>query len=141
MIDKELLKKTGTNITMCFLEGCPKAERCIRHIAYEMLGDQKACGSTVMPSSLKDGECNMFAEAVAKSYAKGARRLFDEVKMKHYKTLKMKVTGILGGRASFYRCIRGEKLISQEQQQRIAELFESYGYKADNLYDEYEFTY
>ena len=67
--------------------------------------------------------------------------MFDEVRMKHYGTIKEKVKRILGGRTSYYRCLRGEKLITEEQQQRIADLFNSYGYDADKLYDEYVYRY
>ena len=62
MENKELIKNLGTNITMCFLEGCPRADKCVKHLAYEMMGGKKECGSTVMPSSLKENsECNMFS--------------------------------------------------------------------------------
>ncbi|MGN1375960.1 MAG: DUF6078 family protein [Prevotella sp.] len=138
----ELIKNMGTNITMCFLEGCPKSDKCVRHLAYEILGSQNACGSTVMPSSLKaNGECNMYSEAKIKCFAKGARHLFDEIRMKHYETIKDKVMQILGGRNNFYRSLRGERLISGEQQKLIADLFKLYGYETNNLYDEYVYSF
>ena len=142
MENKELIKNLGTNITMCFLEGCPRADKCVKHLAYEMMGDQKEYGSTVMPSSLKEnGECDMFSEAVIKRYAKGATHIYDEVKMKHYGTIKGAVKGILGGRSSYYRSINGERLISEEEQKRIAAVFRKYGYDTDNLFDEYILSY
>ena len=142
MEKEELIKSLGTNITMCFLEGCPRADKCIKHLAYEMLGGQKQYGNTVMPSSLKaDGQCDMFDEAIAKRYAKGAKHMYDEVKMKHYEEIKNRVKMILGGRASYYRCIRGEKLITEEEQKRIATLFKNYGYDSAHLFDEYVYSY
>ena len=138
MNTEELIRNLGGNITMCFLEGCPRADKCVKHLAYKMFGDQKTHGNTVMPSSLKaDGQCDQFDEAIPKRYAKGAQHMFDEVRMKHYGQLKARVMGILGGRTSYYRCMRGEKLISEEQQAIIANLFKSYGYSSSNLYDEY----
>ena len=142
MVNKELIKNLGTNITMCFLEGCPRADKCVKHLAYEMMGDQKECGNTVMPSSLKEnGECDMFSEAVIKRYAKGATHIYDEVKMKHYETIKAGVRGILGARTSYYRSINGTKLITEEQQKLIVSLFQRYGYDTDNLFDEYIYAY
>ena len=142
MVNKELIKNLGTNITMCFLEGCPRADKCVKHLAYEMMGDQKECGNTVMPSSLKEnGECDMFSEAVIKRYAKGATHIYDEIKVKHYGTIKGAVKGILGGRSSYYRSITGERLISEEQQKRIAAVFRKNGYDTDNLFDEYVLSY
>ena len=142
MENKELIKNLGTNITMCFLEGCPRADKCIRHLVYELLGDQKTCGSTVMPSSLKEnGECNMYSEAVMKKYAKGAKHIYDEVRVKHYDTIKAGVRRILGGRTTYYRCINGTKLISEEQQKLIVSLFQRYGYDTDKLFDEYVYGY
>ena len=137
MEKKELIENLGPNFTMCFLDGCPRADKCVRHLAYEVLGGDKSYGSTVMPSSLKDGQCSMFLETKIRHLAKGAAHLYDEVRMTHYETIKFKVVGLLGGRTSYYRCIRGEKLISEEQQNAIASLFESYGYDSDNLFDEY----
>ena len=55
MEKKELIENLGPNFTMCFLDGCPRADKCVRHLAYEVLGGDKSYGSTVMPSSLKDG--------------------------------------------------------------------------------------
>ena len=142
MEKEELIRNLGTNITMCFLEGCPRADKCIKHMAYELSGDQKKYGSTVMPSSLKpDGQCDMFDEAIAKRYAKGASHIYDEVRMKHFEEIKGSVKAILGGRTSYYRCMRGEKLISEEQQNRIANLFKRYGYETNNLFDEYVYSY
>ena len=138
MEKEELIRNLGPNITMCFLEGCPRADKCVKHLAYKMFGDQKTHGKTVMPSSLKaDGQCDQFEEAIAKRYAKGAQHIFDEVRMKHFGEIKARVVRILGGRTSYYRCMRGEKLITEEQQTQIANLFKSYGYDSGNLYDEY----
>ena len=138
MEKEELIRNLGANITMCFLEGCPRADKCVKHLAYKMFGDQKTYGKTVMPSSLKaDGQCDQFEEPIAKRYAKGAQHIFDEVRMKHFAEIKARVVRILGGRTSYYRCMRGEKLITEEQQAQIANLFKSYGYDSGNLYDEY----
>lgn len=137
METKKMIENLGANFTVCFLDGCPRADKCVRHLAYEMFDGEKPYGSTVMPSSLKDGQCRMFLETKIKRLAKGATHLYDEVRMKHYATIKVKVMGILGGRTSYYRCMRGETLISEEQQNAIASLFKSYGYDSDNLYDEY----
>ena len=110
MEKEELIRNLGANITMCFLEGCPRADKCVKHLAYKMFGDQKTHGKTVMPSSLKaDGQCDQFEEAIAKRYAKGAQHIFDEVRMKHFAEIKARVVRILGGRTSYYRCMRGEK--------------------------------
>lgn len=142
MENKDLIKNVGTNITMCFLEGCPRADKCVRHLAYDMLGEEKTCGNTVMPSSLKaNGECGMYFEAQIKRYAKGATHIYDEIRMKHYPTIRGGVKKILGGRTSYYRSINGKKLISEEQQSRIAALYRKYGYDTDNLYDGYVYSY
>ena len=83
----------------------------------------------------------MFSEAVIKRYAKGATHIYDEIKVKHYGTIKGAVKGILGGRSSYYRSMNGTKLISEEEQKRIAAVFRKYGYDTDNLFDEYILSY
>ena len=39
MEKEELIRNLGANITMCFLEGCPRADKCVKHLAYKMFGD------------------------------------------------------------------------------------------------------
>ena len=71
MEKKELIENLGPNFTMCFLDGCPRADKCVRHLAYEVLGGDKSYGSTVMPSSLKDGQCSMFLETKIRQPCQG----------------------------------------------------------------------
>ncbi len=125
------------DLTVCFLEGCPWAAKCIRRLAYEQLGDKRQCGNAVHPSSLHEDGCDMFSEARLKRFAKGATHLYDEVRMKHYETIRQKVMQILNGRDIYYRSLRGDRLISESEQQQICRLFDSYGYPSTELFDGY----
>ena len=127
----------NTDLTVCFLEGCPRAAKCIRRLAYEQLGDKRQCGNAVHPSSLHEDGCDMFSEARLKRFAKGATHLYDEVRMKHYDTIQQQVMNIFQTRGKYYRSLRGERLISESEQQRICRLFDSYGYPTTGLFDEY----
>lgn len=123
--------------TVCFLEGCPWASKCIRRLAYERLGKERQYGNAVHPSSLREDGCDMFSEAELKRYAKGASHLYDEVRMKHYASIRHQVVHILHGRDSYYRSINGQRLITESEQQQILRLFTSYGYPVTGLFDGY----
>lgn len=138
--DKPILE-LGANSTICFLEGCTQAATCIHRLAYEQLGDTRFTGNAVHPSSLKEGQCVMYKEAKPQRMAKASRHLFDEVRMKHYDEIHSRVMGILHGRTTFYRCLRGERLIDEEEQQRIRQLFAHYGYPTEQLFEGYVLQY
>ena len=83
----------------------------------------------------------MMAAFILNRYAKGAKHIYDEVRMKHYDAIKAGVRQILGARTSYYRCINGTRLITEEQQKSIANLYRRYGYNTDNLFDEYFYAF
>lgn len=141
MENNEPKLEVSANATICFLEGCPQADTCIHRMAYLQLGDSRYYGNAVHPSSLKEGQCVMYQEAKLHRMARASQHLFDEVRMKHYEEIRSRVMQILQGRTSFYRCLRGEKLIDEETQQRIEQLFRQYGYPTDSLFDSYVLQY
>ena len=59
METKELIKNLGTNITMCFLEGCPRADKCIRHLVYELLGEPLTTAASMAQNSLRRNNRNL----------------------------------------------------------------------------------
>lgn len=83
----------------------------------------------------------MMAAFILNRYAKGAKHIYDEVRMKHYGAIKAGVRQILGARTSYYRCINGTRLITEEQQKSIVNLYRRYGYNTDNLFDEYVYAF
>jgi len=53
----------------------------------------------------------------------------------------MELTDYLGSKGTYYRYKDGERLLSPEQQQWMAELFAKYGYDRDIRFDAYEDEY
>lgn len=137
MKNKKSPTTQSEQFTVCFLEGCPQASRCTRRLAYEQSGNKHQCGNAVLPSSLHEDGCDMFCEARLKRYAKGAAHLYDEVRMKHYDAIRQQVARIFQSNNNYYRSLRGDRLISESEQQQICRLFASYGYPATDLFDEY----
>lgn len=113
---------------LCFCEGCPRHEECLRYVAGQQIPDKLHWGPAVYPTSWKSGECEFFREARILRLAWGFDLLYREVKQKDYTMLLDKVKGYLGGHGTYYRYNRGEKLLTPEQQEWIINLFHRYGY-------------
>ena len=141
MENNEPIMELGAHTTICFLEGCPQAETCIHRLAYRQLGDTRYYGNAVHPSSLQDGQCVMYEEAKLHRMARASQHLFDEVRMKHYHEIHSRVMRILHSRSNFYRCLRGEKLLDEDEQRSIEQLFAQYGYSTEHLFDSYVLQY
>ena len=137
MENKKVPVGLNGNLTVCFLEGCPWAAKCVRRLSYEQFGNGRHYGSAVHPSSLREDGCDMFSEAKLKRFAKGATHLYDEVRMKHYASIRHQVIRILHGRDIYYRCLNGKRLITESEQLQIRHLFAAYDYPVSDLFDEY----
>lgn len=117
---------------LCFCDGCPQHEQCLRYQAGQFVPDSITWGPAVYPSAYRNGQCPHFKPIRTIRAAYGFATLFSEVKEKDAKPLHDKLKAYLGGHGTYYRYNSGEKLLVPEQQEWILALFRRYGY-ADNL--------
>lgn len=127
------------DMAYCFNPDCPMAESCFRHIAVKFKSSSKKSGNAIYPDALQDGKCNYFIRPRVIKAAWGFNSLYDSVKHHDVATMRVKVMAILGGKTSYYRYHRGEKLVTPELQDAIARLFEARGY-ASPSFDHYQET-
>lgn len=113
---------------VCFNEKCPMRDECLRYQAARQLPAGKVQWMTVLPSVLKDGECKAYCAIKVERMAYGLGQLYSHVEQQDYKRIKEKVTDYLGGKSTYYRYHRGEKLLSEQQQADIHAIFAHYGY-------------
>ena len=90
-------------------------------------------GNAVYPTAKKGSQCKLYKEIRVINGAYGFKSLFSEVKQKDYTPLRDQIKDYLGGHGTFYRYNSGDKLLTPEQQQWILNLFDSYGYKKEDL--------
>lgn len=125
----------------CFLDGCPKADGCIRHITNRFIQHGRTCGMAVYPSALNADECEHFKPIRKIHAAYGFSTIFSEVRRKDDMPLRSKIKKYLGGHGTYYRYHNGEKLLTPEQQEWIINLFRSYGYTENLTFDHYRDVY
>ena len=118
------------NMAYCFNKTCPKASTCFRYIAAKFKSSDLLKGNAIYPDALQEGgKCNYFLRPRIIKAAWGFHTLYDKVKRQDVETLRIQVTSFLGGKTSYYRYHRGEKLLSPEQQEYIKTLFAAKGYE------------
>lgn len=123
----------------CLAETCPRKSECLRWKAYELLpGDLQERIVFVNPKSVppEDGNCPHFLEIELQRYAKGMKRILDNVPHSDALGLKREMLGYFG-RNNYYRSRRGERLISPQEQKAIQRMFASRNLSVEILFDEY----
>lgn len=122
---------------LCFCEGCPQHEECLRFLAGQHVPDTMAWGPAIYPSAYRNGSCKYFKEIRMIKAAYGFDTLFKEVKQKHHSVLRNQIKRYLGGHGTYYRYHSGKRLLTPEQQQWILDLFNEYGYTDGLAFDAY----
>ena len=71
-------------------------------------------------------------------FAYGFSTIYDRVLKEDYTTLRKAMTSHLSGKRYYYEYMRGERALSPEQQSWIRNLFASYGYLDNVVFDRLE---
>ena len=137
MEKEELLKQIGDNYTVCFLEDCPSKGDCVHHLIYERLPEHVQERRCVLPQARRGDTCPCYVPFRVERKAWGMQKSYDHVRKEDLDALRWRVMCYLGGKSSYYRYYRGEKLLSEAQQEEIASFFRAKGYETDQLFDHY----
>lgn len=136
-----IYKEVPIDWAVCFLESCPRKEECMRFQCGLIMPDDKEIAIAVTPSVLKMKTCPRYASIEKMWVALGFQHIFDDVKAKHANELRSRITNYLGSKTTYYRCLRGEKYLTPEQQEWIKNLLAKYGYTENIEFDEYKELY
>ncbi len=117
----------------CFNDTCPKAGACFRHLAAQFKPSDKKSGNAIYPDALQDGHCDYFIRPRIMKAAWGLGSLYNAVKHQDVCIVKSEIMAALGGRTSYYRYHRGEKLLTPEQQSHIEKVFAAKGYASPSF--------
>lgn len=127
---------------ICFNESCERKNMCLRHqvalLATEVARSETRRAMCITPLAYSDGECTEFAEEKTERMAWGFTHIYDHVLKVDYPKIKEAIVKLLRGMSNYYRYRNGEKMLSEKQQQRIVEIFQSHGYNEPISYDHYE---
>ncbi len=128
-------------LALCFNEGCPRKEECMRYVVGRQVPDRKTSGMAVYPNALHGGACEYFYQLRLVRAARGFGNIFADVKQKHVAEMRQQMEHYLGGHGTYYRYKRGERLLMPEQQEWICRLFEKYGYDRNVVFSDYQQVY
>jgi len=145
-----LLQDVPDGYEYCFAGNgkCPKASSCLRAIAAQLLSGSEA----PQPQSVRavnpfyvgslsgSSTCARYRSNEPRHYARGMMHLFDEVPAKLLPDVRRRVMGCFSCERYYYHCRKGERLISPEEQQRVARVFKEAGIGNQPKFDGYEYA-
>lgn len=121
------------NYLYCFAsqDSCPQVGTCLRAIAAQLLKNAPARMQQVNALSpyfaektAGDKSCAFYRNNRPVTFAKGMTHLFDELPYVKAHTVRCAVMNCFSCETYFYQCRKGERLISPEEQQKIAQVFQ-----------------
>lgn len=121
------------NYTHCIAtkQQCKRAEQCLRALAMKLERREndnefiEIVDPRYMQTRTETQPCQWFVEAKPKRFAKGMRHIYDEVPAKKLKIMREEVQYCFPSRSFYFKARRGDKLISENQQAEIAEVFKA----------------
>lgn len=144
-----LLQNVPQGYEYCFAGAgkCSKASTCLRAIAARLLSESEEPQSQTVHAvnplyvgRLSDfSACACYRSNELLHYARGMTRLFDEVPLKRASEIRLRVMGCFSCERYYYHSRKGERLITPEEQQRIAHVFKAAGLDITPRFDGYEY--
>ena len=122
----------------CFNEKCTRKGDCLRYLATDYLPVGCDSGGAVYPSALRDGQCEYYLKPRKTRLAWGFGKLFDKVLAKDSKLIRRSLYNLVGSQKKYSRYNIGEYKLTEEQQEKFAELFRHYGYEGEPVFEHYE---
>lgn len=121
---------------------CPKAQGCLRNIAYGDLAAECEVVRLVNPKwEAGAGEsCPYFVTAKKQSIAWGIKNLCDTVPHAAAERIKAALLKKFG-RSKYYRIYREEEPLSPDEQKIVKKIFVQYGVESDPVFDRYTEEY
>lgn len=142
MTEKIDFEKVPFNYAMCLNAQCPLSSTCLRRLAAESAPDTLVTWSIISPKYLANtkGKCPQYRDKQKVTYAKGFLRMLGNIPLKQVKTVQGELIALLGQR-TYYRCRKGERLLSPAEQKQIIRIVHQCGITTPLDFDFYEEDY
>lgn len=125
-------------------EICPRAQHCLRAIAYRQL---PKAGSAGKPGSIrivhpawqaaaKEG-CEYYRDNTPVRFARGMTKLFDDIPHRLEADMRRGIMACFSCRSYYFQSRKGERLITPHEQQAIANVFRQAGLNTVPVFDSY----
>ena len=121
---------------------CEQKESCLRHSALRQAPKGVTRWTCVLPTALADGTCGYYKKAEKVKMARGFHALWQQLKSRDARhDIRMALTSYFGSKGSYYRYRDGERMMSQERQEAVAQIFRKYGFEGEITFDTVEECY
>lgn len=134
----------------CFAgkDNCPQAGSCLRAIAARLFTDSEEpqpqtvnTVNAIYVEQLPDqSACPLYRSSKPLRYAKGMTRLFDDFPLKQAPMVRLRVINCFSCERYFYHSRKGDRLISPDEQRKIANVFRAANLGITPKFDGFEYV-
>lgn len=138
---ENLLTNAPITFIFCFNKECSKKKDCLHFQAGSVQVKRPIITTVNYNVTTNCGDvCPYFKKIEIKEYIKGMTQLYDNIPMKQVDGIRNELVSHFG-KTTYYRYIKGEKLLSPEEQQYISQVFIHQGITQEPQYDEHFNSY
>lgn len=133
--------------TLCLYGDCPQAGQCLRYLLAQGVPAERTHIQIFSLAAARqiseEGKCRNFASAQKVCFVRGIDSLLKQIRTLPYDQAVAAKQGLMGcfGTRTYYRVRSGERLVSPEEQAKIARVLRSQGLREEPTYDNYIYTY
>jgi hypothetical protein len=135
-------KEIPKDWALCQNGNCPKAGECLRHLACVQAPACVKKWECVLPSAINEEECHFFQSAEKVTMARGLNSIYRDVDSKKVRSdIRLKLTALFGSKGTYYRYKDGERTMTPQMQQQVADIVHLCAPTAEVSFDETFETY
>ncbi len=133
--------------TLCLYEGCPRAAQCLRCALGIGVPAERTQIRILSPAAARQmaagGQCPYFAPVRKVRFVRGIDSLLTQIRTLPYDQAVGAKNGVMGcfGTRTYYRVRSGERLVSPDEQAKIARVLRAWGLREEPVYDNCIYTY
>ncbi|MBR7028332.1 MAG: hypothetical protein IKI05_02855 [Bacteroidaceae bacterium] len=126
----------------CICSECPKADTCLRRMAFAEMNSQRAEITIVNPAfkNVSTDQCEYYRSIQPLRCGKGMKHLLDNVPARVYQSIKSNLIYHFT-RTRYYAMVKGNSLVRPDDQAYIANVFSQNGVEQTPEYDDYVYDY
>lgn len=141
MIDNFDFTKVPACYQFCFNSQCPRSAECLRFLAGQHVPATLQTGMAIYPTAVRDGQCEFFRHSNLVRMAWGFDDIYNPLKSYFRPMARKAVRDMFGSEGTYYRYHHGERMLSPEQQQAVADILRKYDYNGPVTFKHYEYIY
>lgn len=137
---QELIEKAPSDYPKCLQAHCPAAEQCLRHLMSRTISEKAITMTVINPKNTQPElgtSCPYFHSTQPVRMARGFTQALDSVRHGEVKKIVAELTDLFDRRL-YFRFRKGERLITPQQQEIIAEVLARHGASQPVEFDSYE---